>query len=180
MSSFEEMLKKSRIFDNPDKPIATPPSLTPINPPKVKLSLTKISQQCIDLVKQCEGCKLISYQDSVGVWTIGYGHTYGVTPGQVISQQEAEDFLAEELVSFCNSVLSLVRIDLKQNQLDALVSFIYNVGVGNFRNSTMLALINGNNIEAASKQFPRWNKAGGKVLAGLTKRRMLEKALFDL
>lgn len=178
MSFFEEELKRSRIFDVPDEDEHIAAALAAAAPTTTKQSAKAISKNCIDLVKRCEGCKLTAYQDSVGVWTIGYGRTTGVIKGQVITQKQADDYLLQELGEFCKAVLSLVKVPVNQNQLDALVCFTYNVGVGNFKSSTMLKLINAGDLLAAADQFPRWNKAGGKVLAGLTKRRELEKQLF--
>ena len=138
-----------------------------------------ISQTGIDLIKQFEGCKLEAYQCSAGVWTIGYGHTGSdVTKGRKITQDDAESLLKQDLIVHCNNVLKLVKVKLNQNQFDALVSFEYNVGYGNLSSSTLLKLLNEGDYTGAAGQFEKWVYAGGKVLAGLEKRRKAEKELF--
>ena len=132
-----------------------------------------------DLLKFFEGCKLVAYQDSVGVWTIGYGHTKGVTPGMTITQEEAEQMLESELAEYEGYVEKYVTVPLTQNQFDALVVWVYNLGPTNFRNSTLLKELNSGNYNAAGTEIKRWNKAGGKVLAGLVKRREAEAELFN-
>ena len=144
----------------------------------------KTSQSGIDLIKQFESFRAKPYLCSAGVPTIGYGTT--VYPNgikvklsdQKITQQLAETFLQHHVNAIEKDVLSLVKMPLTQNQFDALVSFAYNVGLGAFRDSTLLKLLNAGDIDNASKQFERWNKAGGKVSNGLTRRRNAEKALF--
>jgi len=132
-----------------------------------------------DLLKFFEGCELVAYQDSVGVWTIGYGHTKGVTPGMTITQEEAEQMLESELTEYEGYVEKYVTVPLTQNQFDALVVWVYNLGPTNFRNSTLLKELNSGNYNAAGTEIKRWNKAGGKVLAGLVKRREAEAELFN-
>jgi len=131
------------------------------------------------LLKYFEGCKLTAYQDSVGVWTIGYGHTKGVYDGMTITQEEAEQMLLTELEEYEGYVEKYVTVPLTQNQFDALVVWVYNLGPTNFRNSTLLKELNSGNYTAAGKEITRWNKAGGKVLAGLVKRREAEAKLFN-
>ncbi|MGR2682942.1 lysozyme [Chromobacterium haemolyticum] len=138
-----------------------------------------ISANGIKLIQQFEGLRLKAYQDAVGVWTIGYGHTGpDVTPGLVITQAQADALLARDLSRFETGVTRLVQVPLHQNQFDALVSFSYNLGLGSLQNSTLLRLLNQRDYAGAAAQFPRWNKAGGKVLPGLTRRRAAEQALF--
>ncbi|QOZ81965.1 MULTISPECIES: lysozyme [Chromobacterium] len=138
-----------------------------------------ISANGIKLIQQFEGLRLKAYQDAVGVWTIGYGHTGpDVTPGLVITQAQADALLARDLSRFETGVTRLVQVPLNQNQFDALVSFSYNLGLGSLQNSTLLRLLNQRDYAGAAAQFPRWNKAGGKVLPGLTRRRAAEQALF--
>ena len=132
-----------------------------------------------DLLKFFEGCELVAYQDSVGVWTIGYGHTKGVTAGMTITQEEAEQMLESELAEYEGYVEKYVTVPLTQNQFDALVVWVYNLGPTNFRNSTLLKELNSGNYNAAGTEIKRWNKAGGKVLAGLVKRREAEAELFN-
>ena len=144
----------------------------------------KTSKAGLNLIKQFESFRAAPYLCSAGVPTIGYGTT--VYPNgikvklsdQKITQQLAESFLQHHVNAIEKDILSLIKVPLKQNQFDALVSFSYNVGVGAFRDSTLLKLLNAGDIDGASKQFERWNKAGGKVSNGLTRRRNAEKVLF--
>lgn len=138
-----------------------------------------ISQNGIDLIKRFEGCRLTAYKCPANVWTIGYGHTGSdVKQGLTITQEQAEKLLKSDLVVHCNNVSKLVKVPLNQNQFDALVSFEYNLGYGNLSRSTLLALINQKKFKEASEEFKKWKCAGGKVLAGLVKRREAEKELF--
>lgn len=144
----------------------------------------KTSKAGLDLIKEFESFRSAPYLCSAGVPTIGYGTT--VYPNgikvklsdQKITQQLAESFLQHHVNAIEKDVLNLVKVPLKQNQFDALVSFAYNVGIGAFGDSTLLKLLNAGDIDNASKQFERWNKAGGKVSNGLIRRRKAEKALF--
>ena len=141
------------------------------------------SDKGIALIKQFEGCKLTAYQDSVGVWTIGYGWTKPVDgkpirAGMTIKQETAERLLKTGLVSYENDVSRLVKVDLTQGQFDALVSFTYNLGARSLSTSTLLRKLNAGDYAGAADEFLRWNKAGGKVLSGLTRRREAERALF--
>ena len=138
-----------------------------------------ISEEGISLIKKFEGCELEAYQDAVGVWTIGYGHTKNVQEGQVIKQEEAESMLLHELLEYCDYVEKAVEVDLTQNQFDALVSWTYNLGPSNLNRSTMLKVVNANNMGEVPTQIKRWNKAGGKVLDGLVRRRKAEALMFD-
>ncbi|WP_369521228.1 lysozyme [Escherichia coli] len=141
------------------------------------------SEKGIALIKQFEGCKLTAYQDSVGVWTIGYGWTKPVDgkpirAGMTIKQETAERLLKTGLVSYENDVSRLVKVDLTQGQFDALVSFTYNLGARSLSTSTLLRKLNAEDYAGAADEFLLWNKAGGKVLNGLTRRREAERALF--
>lgn len=138
----------------------------------------QISQVGINLIKSFEGCQLTAYRDPVGVLTIGYGHTSGVRDGEVITQQQAEDLLRQDLDVYENGINSGVKVPLNQYQFDALVSFSYNVGVSAFLQSTLLELLNKGDYVDASNEFDKWVHAGGKVLQGLVTRRNAEKALF--
>jgi len=131
------------------------------------------------LTEQFEGLRLTAYQDSVGVWTIGYGHTGAdVHPGLTITQQQAGNLLLKDVASAVASVNKLVTVALTQNQFDALVDFVFNAGAGNFSKSTLLRELNAGNVAAAAAQFPLWVHAGGVVLPGLVQRRKAEQALF--
>ena len=131
------------------------------------------------ILKFFEGCRLTAYQDSVGVWTIGYGHTKGVHSGMSITQEEAEQMLLTELEEYEGYIEKYVTVPLTQNQFDALVVWVYNLGPTNFRRSTLLKELNSGNYTAAGNEITKWNKAGGKVLAGLVKRREAEAELFN-
>ena len=122
---------------------------------------------------------MTSYRCPAGVWTIGYGHTQGVKPDMVISQLQAERFLRQDLKRFEDAVTSLVKVPVTPNQFSALVSFAYNVGAGALYDSTLLRKLNQKDYKGAANEFLRWNKAGGKVLPGLTRRRLAEKDLFE-
>ena len=141
--------------------------------------LMNLGYEGTKLLKYFEGCKLTAYQDSVGVWTIGYGHTKGVYDGMTITQEEAEQMLLTELEEYEGYVEKYVTVPLTQNQFDALVVWVYNLGPTNFRNSTLLKELNAGNYNAAGQEITRWNKAGEKVLAGLVKRREAEAQLFS-
>ena len=133
----------------------------------------------LSLIKKFEGCELEAYQCSAGVWTIGYGHTKGVTPSDSISQEEAEQMLVDELHEYESYVNEYVTVPLSQNQFDALVSWVYNLGPANLKASTMLKVLNSGEYEDVPAQIKRWNKAGGKVLEGLIRRREAEACLFQ-
>lgn len=143
----------------------------------------RASENGINLIKHFEGCRLTAYQDSVGVWTIGYGWTQPVDgkpvgKGMNITQQKADDLLKQGVVQYENGVNSLVKVQLNQNQFDALVDFAYNLGVNALKGSTLLRKINTGDYAGAANEFTKWNKAGGKELVGLTRRREAEKSLF--
>jgi len=136
------------------------------------------SQDCIDLVKASEGCRLTAYRDSVGVLTIGYGHTNGVKEGQTITQAEADELLAEDLDHAADAVRDLVKVHLSQGQYDALTSFCFNLGQARLRDSTLLRLLNQGQYQQAAAQFKYWVLAAGVKLPGLVKRRESERQLF--
>lgn len=144
-----------------------------------------INQKGLDLIKSFEGLKLNSYKDAVGVWTIGYGHTSmagqpAVVPGMTLTKEEAEKLLLKDLLKYEQIVKNLIKVELNDNQYSALVSFVYNLGGGNFEKSTLLKKINNKDFDGAVKEFAKWNKAGGKVLKGLTRRRAEEASLFRM
>lgn len=132
------------------------------------------------LIEGWEGCRLAPYQDSVGVWTIGFGHVgddvyEGCDP---ISQEMADQLLAADLGRFEVAVNGMVADATMQQQFDAMVSFAYNLGEGSLRGSTLLRMHNAGDYDGAAQQFGRWNHAGGQVLAGLTRRRAGEAAVY--
>jgi lysozyme len=137
-----------------------------------------ISQAGVDLIKSYEGCRLSAYLDAVSIPTIGYGHTGPeVELGQTISQDEADVLLLQDLQRFCQGVDRLAP-GATQNQFDALVSFAYNLGLGSLQSSTLLRKYLTNDVAGAADEFLKWDKAAGKVLLGLAKRRAAERALF--
>ena len=140
----------------------------------------RTSQKGIDLIKKFEGCRLEAYKCPAGIWTIGYGHTKGVKDGMIISREQAKEFLREDLKVYEKAVESCVKVPLSQNQFDALVSFCYTCVSAALKTSTLLRLLNEGKYSEAGEQFLRWNKAGGKVLVGLTRRREEERELFLL
>lgn len=138
----------------------------------------KTSQTGINLIKGFEGLELDAYLCPAKVWTIGYGHTKGVKQGQRITTNQADELLKEDLEVFENAV-NVQSLNINQNQFDALVSFIYNLGIGAFNRSTLLKKIKENsNDPTIAYEFSRWNKANGNVLSGLVKRRKAESTLY--
>jgi lysozyme len=147
--------------------------------PPGKKDHMKINSKGLDILKQFEGLRLKAYQDSVGVWTIGYGETRGVKPGMVITEAEAEEMLKNSLEEFEAGVAALTsQVHVTDNQFSSLVVFAYNVGLGNLKSSTLLRKLNLGDFKGAADEFLRWDKAGGQKLAGLTRRREAERALF--
>lgn len=138
----------------------------------------RTSQKGVSLIKSFEGLRLKSYQDSVGVWTIGYGATRGIAAGMSITNEQAERMLVNDIGRFEPELERLVKVALNQGQWDALMSFTYNLGAANLGSSTLLKLLNTGDYVGAADQLLRWNKAGGQVLPGLTKRRAAERAVF--
>lgn len=138
----------------------------------------KIGQAGLKLIMEFEGCRLAAYKCAAGVWTIGYGHTAGVHSGMTITQAQADAYLLEDVAKFekyvNKSAYVPVTDKLNQNQFDALVSFAFNCGAGNLK-----TLCAGRTIAQIGAKITAYNKAGGKVLSGLTKRRAAEKELFD-
>ena len=137
-----------------------------------------VSQNCVELIKYFEGFEDTAYLCPANVWTIGYGRTRNVKEGDRITEAQAERDLLEELEEFKHQVLNSVKVELKQNELDALTSWTYNLGVGNLNSSTLLKKLNAGSKDEVPAEMLRWNKAGGKVLAGLTKRREAEAELW--
>mgnify|MGYP003638022248 CR=1 FL=1 len=139
----------------------------------------KISSEGIELIKKFEGCETTAYQDSVGVWTIGFGHTKGVQEGQSCSMQDAETMLSEEMDEYEGYINSMVDVDLNQNEFDSLVAWVYNLGPTNLRESTLLKILNAGDKDGIPEQINRWNRAGGKILQGLVRRRQAESLMFQ-
>ncbi len=144
----------------------------------------KLNKEGADLIKEFEGCKLKSYQCSAKKWTIGFGNTFyedgsPVLPGHAISKEKADqlfDLISDE---FASKVAKLVPSHINPNQFGALVSFAYNCGIVNLQKSTLLKKVIANHNDPSIRaEFLKWNKAGGKVLAGLTRRREAEANLY--
>lgn len=133
----------------------------------------------VELIKQFEGLRLQSYQDSVGVWTIGYGHTRTAGPSQRINADEAHRLLIQDVIDHEAHIKRLVKVPLKQGEFDALSSWVFNLGGGSLASSTLLRKLNAGDYAGAANEIPRWNKAGGKVLAGLVRRRAAERKMFE-
>ncbi|HEY9761730.1 MAG TPA: lysozyme [Trichocoleus sp.] len=164
---------------NPSPPVTPKPPTTP----KPSITSKAINSAGLEIIKHFEGIRLKAYQDSVGVWTIGYGHTSmagppHVTPGMTISAAEAETILKRDLGVFEKGVDDAVTATVNSDQFSALVSFAFNVGLGNLRNSTLLKKLNAGDSKGAAEEFLRWSYAGGKQLPGLLRRRRAERALF--
>lgn len=156
----------------------------------------KVSQKCIQQIKQDEGVKARAYQCPALLWTIGVGHVIDhnharvpfadrkqlpIPSGwdRVLSNDEIDEILRKDLARFESGVLRQIKVPLTQGQFDALVSFSFNVGLGNLQNSTLRMKINRGDYKGAAEQFLVWTKAGGKVLKGLVIRRTHEKEMFE-
>ena len=149
------------------------------------MKVTKASQKGLDLIKRFEGLKLKPYNCPASIATIGYGNTYYPSGAKVkltdpaITKEKAEELLKFLLTSYEKGVDSFCRDDINQNQFDALTSFAYNVGVGNLQKSTLIKKVNKNPSDPTIRaEFMKWNKGGGKVLLGLTRRRQAEADLY--
>lgn len=138
----------------------------------------KASEKAYSLIRQFEGLRLTAYKCPAGVWTIGYGHTSGVVPGMTITKEQAEEFLRQDIAS-AENIVSVECLSLRQYQFDAMVSFVFNVGSGNFRKSTLLKKIKANpDDNSIMDEFLRWVYSKGVVLSGLQKRRLAEMRLY--
>lgn len=144
----------------------------------------KVSDKCINMIKHHEGFVRKPYQDPIGLWTVGVGHLIGDGKklpkewNKEFTDEEVDNILCEDLERFEIGIQRLTKVPLTQSQFDALVSFSFNVGLGNFQSSTLRSKLNRGDYEGASNEFPKWRKAGGKILKGLVKRRADEKNLF--
>jgi lysozyme len=135
--------------------------------------------QAIVIIKKFEGLRLRAYPDSDGIWTIGFGEIAGVKEGDVITEEQADDYLREYLQGIGTKILKIVRCPLNNNQYSALLSFVYNCGLGAFESSTLLKLINTKETAQLTQEFVKWDKdEKGTVLPGLYARRMAEASLY--
>jgi lysozyme len=133
----------------------------------------------LELTRRFEGLRLTAYQDSCGIWTIGYGHTGShVRQGLTITEPQALELLTTDIARAVDCVNRSVHAPINQNQFDALVDFVFNLGSGNFLGSTLLRRVNEGDFTAAKDEFLRWNHAGNQILEGLTRRRQAEADLF--
>lgn len=144
----------------------------------------KANDAALALIREYEGLRTTAYRDPVGIWTIGYGHTDAagtpkVTSGLSITASEAAEILRRDLGQYEEAVSRRVTVPLNENQFGALVSFTFNLGAANLGSSTLLRKLNAGDYDGAAAEFGKWNRAGGKVLAGLTRRRAAERALFE-
>jgi lysozyme len=138
----------------------------------------ELSTTGLQFIANFEGLMLDAYKDIVGVATIGYGHTRNVKMGDKVTATEALILLREDAHEAIKDVRRLVKVSLTQGQFDALVSFTFNLGGGALERSTLLRMLNEKNYEGARMEFHKWNKAGGREVSGLTRRRKAEADLF--
>lgn len=138
----------------------------------------KTSESGRKMIEDFEGVRLKAYQDQRGIWTIGVGHTEGVKQGDTCTFAKADAWLAEDLSVAEAAVTRNVTVPLNQNQFDALVSLTFNIGSGNFAQSTVRRLLNENNVQGAADAFMMWKKTGGEDNPGLVNRRTIERRLF--
>jgi lysozyme len=146
------------------------------------MATIRISRSGLEKIQQHEALRLTAYKDVAGKWTIGWGHL--IQPheshliGATITHEQATELLRQDLARMEKAVNELVKVPITGNQYDALVSFVFNVGVNNFRKSTLLRKLNAGDYQGAALEFPRWKFAGGQVQAGLLARRAAEQSLF--
>lgn len=140
----------------------------------------RISDQGIEFIKRWEGLELVAYKPLAhDVWTIGYGHTGpDVHENLVINEERAEQLLRMDLEFFEAGIRRAVEVPLKQHEFDALVSFVFNIGLAAFSRSTLLKHLNAGDYWSAAEEFRRWKFSGGQVVRGLVRRRAGEKLLF--
>ena len=137
-----------------------------------------IPYEAVCEIARHEGCRLKAYRDIVGVWTIGWGETRGVSAGMVWTQQQADERFCESLTEFAEGVRKLCTNPPSDNELGAMTSLAYNIGLGGFARSTVLKKHNAGDYQSAARAFALWNKAGGQVVRGLTLRRAKESAMY--
>ena len=130
------------------------------------------------LIREFEGLRLEAYRCPAGVLTIGYGHTEGVKEGEVITEVEAEQLLDSDTNKVAKQVKSVVTVPLTDSQLDALIDFTFNLGIGNLKSSTLLKKLNAGDYAGTAEEFNKWIYSGKAVLPGLVRRREIEKQLF--
>ena len=142
--------------------------------------MMSVGEKGLALIKSFEKCRLVAYKPTPDdVWTIGWGSTHNVAPGMQITQEDADARLTQDLSDAETCINKRIAgISITQNQYDALVSLVFNIGCRNFNDSTLLKLLLDGDDDGAANQFIRWNKQGHKILGGLTRRRLAETQLF--
>jgi len=140
--------------------------------------MMRMSKSGLQILKDFEGCRLAAYPDVVGIWTIGYGFTSGVAKGDLITQEQCDDRLSREIRAYEIAVWNATHGDVTQEEFDALASFAWNVGIAGMQKSSVIKAHNKGDKQAAARAFGLWNKAGGKAVSGLTRRRAAEAALY--
>jgi len=137
------------------------------------------SPNCYKLIQRFEGFRPTAYKDAGGTWTIGWGHTHGAKVGDTCTHDQGQTWLEDDVHAAVLAINVDVGVTLTQNQFDALVSLVFNIGAGAFRASTLLQKLNQRDFAMAAAEFTRWNKSGGRHLAGLLDRRLAEQQLFN-
>ena len=136
------------------------------------------SKSGLQLTERFEGCKYVAYQDQRGIWTLGYGHTFGVVEGMACTQEQAEAWLIADTAWAVSVVNKYVAITVTQGEFDAMTDFVFNVGAGNFEHSALLRLVDAGQFAQAAEEFEKWDHCGGQVVAGLLRRRLAEAQEF--
>ena len=137
------------------------------------------SNRCVELIKRFEGYRFKAYQCPAGVWTIGYGHTKGVKKGDYLTHTDAEKLLKEDITAVESEIKNIIKVPLSANQWDAIVSFVFNVGIEAFKRSTLLVKLNEGDLKSCGKEIKKWIYCKGVVSKGLQKRRDAEAKLFN-
>ena len=182
MSGFMDALKT--FLDGSEAAPATTPAAASPEPAQTPSGASGVPDAAVELVTQFEGFSAVPYQDPVGVWTIGYGSTRDLRMAPVcattapVTETEGALMVKRDLSSACQTVQGDVQVPLNDNQKAALEDFVYNLGMGNFKSSTLLRKLNAGDYAGAAAEFDKWDMAGGKVLAGLLRRRQAETDLF--
>jgi lysozyme len=140
--------------------------------------MKKINSFGLSIIKSFEGLEITAYKCPAGIWTIGYGHTKGVCQGDTCTEEEADLFLREDVKVAEDAVNRHVTFPISENQFSSLVSFVFNIGGGNFARSTLLKVINAGMLDSAPEQFERWSRVNGLKIDGLARRRAAEIALW--
>lgn len=135
-------------------------------------------RDAIDLITEHEGCRLKAYKDPLGIWTIGYGHTSGVKPGDSITKEEARILLMEDISKFHEELATLVKVPVGPNQFIALMDFLYNFGCTKCRGYSLFKELNKGHYKIAASKFPDYRNPGSSIEEGLLKRRLKEQELF--